>query len=176
MNSKRPGVFKNTFRAASGGILAIAALLMLMFMRGGGSGEGDGESDGEQPSPKPAESLVTTETTPDTTEPLTVKDKSEGGLTPDEQQALSDQMLGILIDERSYLLEVPGQDDTIYRPAELQRLLELAARTTGDSNGIRVRILRRESSRTTAEVELKSALAKIGIGDDAVYMPADFIP
>ena len=170
MISKRPRVMKTTARAATGGIIVVAALLALMFFRGAGSGTGEGESS------SPLPSMVTTESNADAAEKSSEPDLADGGLTADEQKALSDQVLSILIDEHDYLMEIPDDSTTIYRPTEMERLVELAQQAEGDSNGIRVRILQRESARPSAEEKLKAALATAGIDVDALYQQSEFIP
>ena len=85
-------------------------------------------------------------------------------------------MLSILIDERSYLMAVPTETELIYRPTELSRLVELAQRADGDSNGIRVRILQRTTARVSANEDLKASLEEVGISADAVYLQSEFIP
>jgi len=170
MNSKRPRIIKTTARAATGGVIVVAALLVLMFFRGAGSGTGDGDSSNRSPS------MVTTDAPTDGFEEPTEAKLADGGLTADEQKALSDQVLSILIDEHDYLMEIPDDDTTIYRPAEIERLVELARQAEGDSNGIRVRILQRESARPSAEEKLKLALANAGVDVDALYQQSEFIP
>lgn len=178
--SKRPRILKTTTRAASGGVIVIAALLALLFFRGPGlgQGEGDSETDGaesamastQNPAGSPAAATPTV--APAETDPAT----ETGGLTSDEERALSDKILAILIDEHEYRLEVPGDGETLYRPVRLERLLELAQLAEGDSNGIKVRILRRENARASAEEKLKLELEHVGIRTDAVYMPEEFVP
>lgn len=177
MGSKRPRIMKSTTKAAGGGVVVVAALLALLFFRGPGLGSGDGVSTDTQP-------MATTESS-SSNSPATVasdgnsetKPKLDtGGLTPDEQQALSGSVLSILIDERDFLMELPKAGESVYRPAKLSRLVELAALAKGDSNGIRVRVNRRENARASAENQIKQELSKIGIGEGAIYMPAEFIP
>ena len=170
MNSRRPRIIRSTARAATGGVIVVAALLALMFFRGAGSGTGDGDSSNTSPS------MITTESPTDAAEKPTEAKLADGGLTPDEQKALSDQVLSILIDEHDYLMEIPDDDSTIYRPAEIERLVELARQAEGDSNGIRVRILQRESARPSAEEKLKLALASAGVDVDALYQQSEFVP
>lgn len=158
-----------------GGVAVVAALLALMFLRGGA---GDPSSDTEAESGPP---MISTETETDTTSPeIPVTAPAEvdlgGGLTPDEARALSGKVLSILIDERSYLMAVPTDDEPIYRPAPLSRLVELAQQAEGDSNGIRVRILQRETARVSASEDLKAGLEAVGISADGVYFQAEFIP
>lgn len=176
--SKRPRILKTSARAASGGVIAIAALLALLFFRGLGFGEGEGEGDAERDAMASTDATAppaaTTTSLP--SEPDAPAIDEAGGLTPDEERALSDRILAILIDEHEYRLEVPTDTETLYKPVELERLLDLAALAEGDSNGIRVRILRRENARASAEEKLKLELQHVGIRTDAVYMPEEFVP
>jgi hypothetical protein len=82
----------------------------------------------------------------------------------------------VLIDEKNFLIELPGDLDPVYRETSLPRVIELAKLAKGDSNGIRVRILRRESARASAEFDLIDGLHKAGIAKDSTIMPADFVP
>ena len=127
MNSKRPGVVKSTTRAASGGIIVVAALLVLMFLRGSGDGKNETSGPATEDSSKPA--LTTTESpsepTPEDADDMT-NGVTKNGLTDDEKRALSGSILGILIDDWDYLLEVPGESESIYRPAKLERLVQLS--------------------------------------------------
>lgn len=159
----------------------VVALLALMFFKGVGSGTSSSEpaaSTSQQPSlatTKPV-SAPPLETPASNTSDGEADDKlSTGGLTQDEQKALSGKVLGILIDERDYLMEIPSENQAIYRPTSLQRLIELAGLTDGDTNGIRVRILQRETARPSAEQILRNELVKVGIGSDAIYLSAEFV-
>ena len=169
--SKKPAFARNVTRAATGGIAAVIAVLLLMFMNGFGGGDGDSDSDtgGDN-------LIVSTDTQNDAGDKDQKGDEGDaGGLAVAEQQALEDGVLEILIDETEYFLVLPGEEP-IYRPSGVADLVVLAKQTRGDSNGIRVKILRRETSRTQAEVELKQALADAGVGEDAVYMPSELLP
>jgi hypothetical protein len=175
--SRKPAFAKNVTRAATGGIAVVIAAILLMFLQGGfGDGDGDSESDGGDDN-----LMVSADPGDDSrNEAGSGKDDDEdsgndGGLTEEQQKALEDGVLEILIDEVEYFLVLPGEEP-IYRPSVIGDLVKLAEHAKGDSNGIRVRILRRETSRTKAEVDLKQALSDAGIGDDAVYMPAELLP
>ena len=178
--SKRPRILKTTARAASGGVIVIAALLALLFFRGPGLGQGEGDADSDAADSADS-AMASTETPAGGATPTVAPADSDptaetGGLTPDEERALSDKILAILIDEHEYRLEVPGDSETLYRPIEMERLLELAELAEGDSNGIKTRILRRENARASAEEKLKLELEHVGIRTDAVYMPEEFVP
>lgn len=187
MTSKRPKVLKTATRAASGGVILVGAVLMLLFFRGGGLGvgvdsPGESEDSGTQDTATTeAQSNISPDlssvASPEQKTPQPKESEStEPKLTIDEQVATGQKTLGILIDERSFLLRIPGTPQDVFRESTLERLVELAQMVPGDSNGIRVTILRRETARTTAEQELKRALEASGIGANAVYMPNDFVP
>ncbi len=176
MNSKRPSVMKSTAKAGAGGAIAVAAVLALLFLRGGAGTPGSGSE--SETSNQPSLASTNSPPTSTDTEPASTAatPDSTGGLTQDEELALSDKVLTILVDERSYLLAIPTGEDFLYRPTELARLLELAKLAEGDSNGIRVRILQRETARVSAKQELENQLAQAGVGTDAVYLQSEFIP
>lgn len=194
MARKRPTPLKTTTRAASGGAVLVGAVLVLLFFRGSGIGIGvDAEGEADQSANtteegQPSEDQPSTElasigsdaASPNLTQPEAASQpleaEAKSNLTIDEQVATGQKTLGILIDERSYLLRIPGTPQDVFRPSTLERLVQLAQLVSGDTNGIRVTILRRETARTTAERELKNALADAGIGANAVYMPNDFVP
>lgn len=178
-----PGkVITGTSRASiGGGALLIGLALFLLFrgfgpggtgMSGSGTSPGEGQNEGDN-------STITASDVP-VSEPqskaLVAPDQVDGGLTDDEKKSLSGDTFTVLIDERSYFIAIPGQDTSVYRPTPLKRILELATLSKGDSNGIKVKILRRESARASAEAELKFGLEREGIRNDAIIMPGDFIP
>lgn len=173
-----PGrIVRKTSRAATGGAAIFLAFLAFMWLRfgvGGGSGSESSEKKGNGESPPLAAAVPPTDGTAALTS-LTTR-LTKGGLTADEQKALSGPTLTLLIDERSYLLELPSQDAPAYRPVELERALELAELAAGDSNGIKVRIVRRENARASAEESLKLELSRRGIHSDAVHMSDHFVP
>lgn len=167
--SRKPAFAKNVTRAATGGIAAVIAVILLMFMNGFGSGDGDSDSDD-------GGNNLMVSSDPQKDEQDSDEDSDvAGGLTDDEKKALEDGVVELLIDDTEYFLVLPGEEP-IYRPTPMADLVRLAGQAKGDSNGIRVRILRRETSRTKAEVDLKQALEDAGIGDDVVYMPSELLP
>lgn len=177
MNSRRISPVRSTVKAASGGALAIAAIIALLFFRGSGFGEAEetspGDSGEEMVSVDPNSTLDTPPENPADPPP---PDDADDDLTSDETKALSSGVLSVLIDERSFLLAVPTEAGTVYQPLQLDRAAQLAGRVPGDSNGIRVRILRRETARPSAEQSLMAELKQMGIDKDALYMPAEYIP
>ena len=85
-------------------------------------------------------------------------------------------VLTILIDEYTYRILVPADPEPVYRECSLPEVLSLAEKTTGDVNDIRIRILRRETARQSAETALLESLAATGIGVDAILMPSTTEP
>ena len=107
---------------------------------------------------------------------LAAPDPIIGGLTEDERKALSGNILTVLIDDYQYMIELPGTPGTILRPAELSRIVKLASLAKGDSNGIKVRVLIRQSARASAEKQLQADLEHSGIHRDAIMMTSEFVP
>lgn len=181
-----PGkIVRSTSRAGVwGGALLIGLALFLLF-RGfgpggtGSSNSGSGPESNGGSDPKISTSAPTS-AAPSSTSPaptsLTAPDPLAGGLTDDEKKALSGDVLTVLIDEHSFLMELPGSPDPIFRPIPLERVVELATLSKGDTNGVKVKILRRETSRASAEFQLKSELERRGIRGDSLVMPTEFVP
>lgn len=173
-----PGkIVRSTSRAATGGaaiFIAFLAFMMLRFGTGGSGGDPATVSTGSSGSPPLASSVPPADGTAALTSLVT--DPVKGGLTDDEQTALSGTTLTLLIDERSYLMELPFKESPLYRPVELTRAIELARLAKGDTNGIKVRILRRENARVSAEESLKLELSRKGISADAIHMSEHFVP
>ena len=175
-----PGkVIRGTSRAGIGGGAILIALALFFLFRGFGPGGTGATGSGTGSESTPGGSAMITTGANDssaTTTSLAAPDRISGGLTEDEKKALSGDTLTVLIDEHDYLIELPGSPDPIFRPTPLKRIVELAALSKGDTNGIRVRILRRQSSRTSAEEQLKLELEKNGIHKDSVVMPSELMP
>lgn len=186
-NSVPGKVVRGTSKAVTGGAALLLAFLALMLFRLGGGGlsgtgeNGDGAggtngSDGSAPEEKPA---LVTGVTAGNLRPgdSAVAVDQDSGLTPDERKALSGHVLTVLVDEHNYLIEIPSAEGKPgWLPCELRRVVQLAARASGDSNGMKVRILRRENSRASAEEQLKLDLGREGIHSDAVHMSESFVP
>jgi hypothetical protein len=170
-----PGrVLRTTSRAGVGGGAILIGLALFMLFKGMGPG-GTGSS-GSGTGPESGKTLITSKGTESPSEEaVAAPDEVKGGLTDDEKKSLTGDVFTVLIDEKNFLIELPGDPDPVYREAQLSRVIELAKLAKGDSNGIRVRILRRESARASAEFDLTDGLHKAGIDKDATIMPADFV-
>lgn len=175
-----PGrVIRGTSRAGMGGGAILIALALFLLFKGfgpggtGSSGSGTGEA---SPSTSLSKASVQgADQDPEKDASLVAPDSVGGGLTEDEQRALSGSVLTVLIDEYDYLIEIPGNPTSIYRPTALPRVIELAALAKGDTNGIKVRILIRESSRARAEKQIQTELEHSGIHRDAIMMTSEFV-
>ena len=179
--SRLPGksVRKVSRATVGGGALLLAWLAFMLFRSGiGGSGQSDdGDGDVERGNRPPLASGTASGIRPEAIRPAPTEAKvSDDGLAAEEQRIIAGQVLTVLITEHDYMIQMPSDSESIYRPIELARLVEMAAETTGDSNGIRVRILRRDSARASAEEQLKLDLSRRGIGSDAVHMSEQFVP
>lgn len=150
----------------AGGLLLICCAFMLLFQGFGvGLGTATSLSDADvsestappQPSPASPRSLDTS------------SDTNINSLPPQP-------VLTILIDEYTYRILVPADPEPVYRECSLPEVLSLAEKTTGDVNDIRIRILRRETARQSAETALLESLAATGIGVDAILMPSTTEP
>ena len=181
-----PGrVVRGTSRASVGaGALLIGLALFLLF-RGFGPGGTGLSGSGTSSAPGAGEKTMITKDgsgsgaqteTESSDKSLAAPETVAGGLTEDEKKALSGDVFTVLIDEHDFLIELPGTSDPVFRPSTLDRVVELATLARGDSNGIRVKILRRESSRASAEFQLKTELERLGLRSDAIIMPGEFVP
>ncbi len=186
--SQVPGkLARGTTKAGLGAGAVVVGILLFLVFRGFGSG-GTGQSGSSESSGQSADTDdALLEQSPDgSTSPDPGSDSRdtqsrgladpEDDLTPDERNALSSQVLTVLIDERQYMIQIASTPTPLFRPTTLTRIATLADRTEGDSNGIRVRILRRETSRPSAENELRDVLKTVDINEDSILMPAETVP
>lgn len=182
-----PRLVRGSSRAGVGAGAVLIGLALFMLFRGFGLGPGNGtgeegsggnadEETKEEAKILAADAAPSRSEAQETHDDKVARQQSPGGLTFDEEKAIAGNVLTVLIDEHDYLMQIPGTTDAVYRRSELQRLIELAKRTKGDTNGIRVRILRRESARASAENQIKADLLHAGLTADAIVMPRDFVP
>ena len=176
-----PGqIIRGTSRAGMGGGAILIALALFMLFKGMGSGgtgaSGSGTGKGITPTENLRANVGSSETNPDENSSLAAPATVVGGLTDDERKALSGDLLTVLIDDFQYMIELPGTPDAILRPTELSRIVQLASLAKGDSNGIKVRVLIRQSARASAESQLLADLEHNGIHRDAIMMTTEFVP
>ena len=180
-NVPLPGrIIRGTSRAGMGGGALLIGLALFLLFRGfgpGGTGlSGSGTAEDSTSAITSEDSAPTDEKSETNDSSLAAPDPIIGGLSEDERKALSGNILTVLIDDYQYLIELPGTPVTILRPAELSRIVKLASLAKGDSNGIKVRVLIRESARASAEKQLQADLEHSGIHRDAIMMTSEFVP
>ena len=176
-----PGrIVRGTSRAGMGGGALLIGLALFLLFRGfgpGGTGSSGSGTGVGSTSTGVARAPVSADETSETNDSsLAAPDPIIGGLTEDERKALSGNILTVLIDDHQYMIELPGTPDAILRPAELSRIVKLASLAKGDSNGIKVRVLIRESARASAEKQLQADLEHSGIHRDAIMITSEFVP
>jgi len=71
------------------------------------------------------------------------------------------EKLDILIDGRKYLIK--SGKTSVYTELKLEELIQKAKATTGDEDGVRVEVVRRENARASAEEALRDGLLKAGL-------------
>lgn len=76
----------------------------------------------------------------------------------------SANVLHVRIDGRNYAIVRADGDESL----PLDRLVEQVQNYPGDAHGIRVRVSRLPSSKTTAELQLRDALVKAGLSEDEI--------
>lgn len=154
-------------RTIAGGLIIIGAVLgtfMSGLLPGFGSGSGTGTLvSGSSPalfqepaSNEPATSRVAS------AQPAAIADP----VTPVV-------VLEVRIENHNYL--VPDHSAAGYRQVNLDELVKLAQSTTGNDDGIRVRIVRTKSARLVSWSTLYDALEKSGLPRDSIRMPKELV-
>lgn len=173
------GIVRGTRRASMGGGAILIGIVLFLILRGLGTpglGPGLGPGGSTETSGDTQDTGAAVSTDAPDGDSSAVSPNSKGdGLTEDERKSVGVETLTVLIDGHNYLLGIPTSSEMLYRPTDLKRIVELAQQVKGDSNGIRVRILRRESSRARAEVEIATELNHVGITQDEIVMPKEFV-
>ena len=153
-------------RTVVGGLLVVGAVLgtfMSGLLPGFGSGSGvgaqspDGDTaqtapDSVQPEPAPAD------------EPVVAKIETSAHAP----------VLEIRIDNYDYFV-ADNSSKTGVRKVDLDEAVKLAQVTTGNDDGIRVRIVRSRSARLTAWTTLHDSLVKADLSLDSIRMPKDLV-
>lgn len=147
----------------TGGAAVTAVALIIgwiagLFTGGGGDG-GDRQQNGTQP--------VVTQSGESRTEPTqTTGDDATGEIPPE------DGVLDVWIQDRQFAIrpetaavEGPPPEPTV---VPLETVIARAEQTTGNADGIRVRIFRAASSRASAEQALRVALESAGLSEHSL--------
>lgn len=153
-------------RTIAGGLIIVGAVLGT-FMSGLLPGFGSGSGVGAQ---IPSNDTVINISDSVPQEPASISEPSvadaEGTTPPD--------VLEIRIENRDYFVP-DGASPTGVRKVDLDDVVKLAEATTGNNDGIRVRILRSSSARLTAWITLHDSLQKAGLSQDSIRMPKDLV-
>lgn len=72
------------------------------------------------------------------------------------------QVVKVIVADRSYFVRTAEGDEA----SDLKSIVSLAKSATGDVDGIRIRVYRRPTSRTAAEIALSEALTAAGITEE----------
>ena len=158
--------------AKGGGVIvliaAVAAWLSGLF-EGMGLGPGDGAGLGTG---RPT--VTGPDAPPHDLESVSHTDRAQvaedSGATPELR------VLEIVVAGSGYEVRREADGEVRFQPVELSRLKSLASRTTGNDEGIRILIYRRESALPQAERALDQALAEAGIESSAIVQRDELLP
>lgn len=97
---------------------------------------------------------------------------------PDDltKTGLEDNVVTVLIDGHEYAVLTKRDGKEEYRAASVDQVVSLAKIAQGDDTGVRVKVLRRESARASAEEQLRGSLVSAGIPAPSIYWPNQFLP
>ncbi|MFH1303514.1 MAG: hypothetical protein ABIK07_20845 [Planctomycetota bacterium] len=148
---------------AGGGVLILGIILGQFFglTPGINSGSGDGE---EKTAPEEDSRAILASSSSDIV-PVLIQPEPKQNKS---QSELPLKVLDILIDDRSYLIKAGSQPQDHYRPAEMEEIVQQARQTTGDEDGIRIRVYRKGSARVIPESLLKEELQKAGLSPQVI--------
>lgn len=140
-------------------ILGIAAGVWLGdFLKGLGLGTGNGVGIGSAGTP-----AVQVSTDPGSGNASS--STADLGVSQETTSAARPESLSVYIQDRNYYLRV-GTGES---PIDLPALVAMARSTTGDGDGIKVRIYQTGSARVTALLQLRDALKTADIPEAAIY-------
>jgi len=164
-------------KRAFAGITVVLGVVIATLMNGGlpgfGTRNGNAVEDGSA-----AQAVVEAEAEPREDAPETAPPKAATAAATEENKSAEKKpapaptikVLDILVDGHDYQISLRGKGYTTF---PLARIVETAKATSGNEDGIRVRILRRDSARVVAWSRLHEALEDAGISKDAILMPRE---
>lgn len=150
---------------AGGGVLILGIILGQYFGLTPGINTDSGPGESEKPTQASDDTQAILASSESDIVPILIE--------PEPQQDKSQldvplQVLDILIDDRSYLIKSAAQPQDRYRPAEIAEIVKLARQTSGDEDGIHIRVYRKGSARVTPESQLKEELKKAGLSQQMI--------
>lgn len=94
---------------------------------------------------------------------------------PDEPKETPEPLdfIDIMVDTSNYSVSRGGVGN--YRDLTLSQILTLAKMTTGNDDGLRVRILRKKTAKYLSYATLRSELVAAGVEADSIRMPHDLV-
>lgn len=155
-------------RLAGGAVLGIAALAFYLGMNfkgpglgGGGAGVGviTRSTEDGQPAPPVSSEIVGDDE-------LMVA--SAGSL------AQPPAWVTVVVDDPDYRLSTKELGDA--RPASLGEVAQAASLTTGDGQGIRVRIYKSKAARAGTLIDLQARLSEMGLKPESIQVVDEFLP
>ena len=139
--------------AVGGGAILVLGVLFGMFGPFGfGSGSGEADGDG-----------VVATTDPSASATVTSPEKRSTDGPADN--------ITIVIDGHDFLQVVNVGGKAVQRAITLEDILKQVQTVPGDQDGIKIRVLRKDSARASAENALLTALNEGGVSNESVYMP-----
>lgn len=169
-------------RRLVGGIATLGVIIGAYFSGlipglGSGSGDGDGTAGpsdttvsteaAEQPAEAPAQPEPTEATEP-ATPPTTAASEPAAPAEPPKIETLD-----VYVDGRSYAVPLRNGG---HRRVSAAVIMRLAKSTTGDEDGIRIRVLRTKDARYTSWAQLVQELEDtLGIPKDAISVPEKMV-
>jgi len=153
-------------RTIAGGLLVVGAMLgtfMSGLLPGFGSGSGVGaEGPGNDSTDAISRDALT--------EPAPVENPAVAKV----ETAPRPTVLEIRVDNHDYFV-ADNSSETGVRQVDVDEAVKLAQATTGNDDGIRVRIVRSRSARLTAWTTLHDSLIKAELSMDSIRMPKDLV-
>tara|TARA_R110002072_G_scaffold287242_1_gene452653 strand:+ start:123023 stop:123502 length:480 start_codon:yes stop_codon:yes gene_type:complete len=153
-------------RTIAGGLLVVGAVFGA-FVSGLLPGFGTGSGIGVQSPGSDSTSTASNNASP---EPAPV----EQPVTVNIETAAPPAVLEIRIDNHDYFVR-DDSSATGVRQVDLDEAVKLAQVTTGNDDGIRVRILRSQSARLSAWTSLHDSLISANLTQDSIRMPKELV-
>ena len=94
--------------------------------------------------------------------------------TAGSQLVSASEVIEVIIDDRKFFLK-SKEDNQPLKEIELDMLMTLVKKTAGNEDGLRLRIFRTPTSKSSKEGELDQALNEAKIPDNAIYRVKDLL-
>lgn len=157
-------------RKVIGGVAAVGVLIGA-FLSGWIPGLGSGSGSGETTPGAVSVSADPTATPVQPAAPSTPKPPAGTAEQPAAKQTL--ETLDVYVDDRSYAIPLKSGGHKRVSTASVMRL---AKATTGNSDGVRIRVLRTKDARYTTWSRLVDELENtLSIGSDAISIPEELV-